>query len=772
LSTAFRRHLSHLAIGAGLVLAIFVYNAVPGLTVPGLGQPLWVTTFAQSIANQNLLALTSNNTGVPLPSPMAFGLPGAYSLALLLRMGMAAPTGYALMCAAWLAVAYAGAIRLAIRLGLTRMRGALLATVWLCLPMVWIHASYSMLSIGFAMLPAYLVPVFDAGQPGARRGVRWWALIGLRLTLVGIVSAFMDGYTFVMYALASVAWLASILFADWREHRARQWWGILVQLGALILAALLYRLYVGGSDYWVAPLSAFRGWGADLAFLTQPTSGVSWLGDLLHISQHRDIDQWFGDRSVWETTFLLPLICASVIAWRAATSRQGWRMATLAMLLFGVYMSLGPSLKAWSQRADATVMADGDIHFMPESAARMPTGSGWASAHLPVLNNMRASYRWLGLGMLGMWLVLALGQRQGKGSRAAHVATWIVLLASLPPPSIRFADGRGYHAMWHQVDHDVLKPFRAQVPPDSLVVGLPYNNDFLLGYIAAKSRVRTYNTGGDKNLAMAEPHWPAPMRELGPGQSPVNLLDTAERLFMSGAATALLVPLYQEPIASHAWPCLLVADMEVTDEDDAPSNRCPAAIAQDVEHLLDPINGAPGFRVVRTPSFVLILADVDLRDPYKRDEWSSARRVGQPAYPVTPAGLSQEMASQVLLDGWSPLEGEYVWSSSHATLRLPLPPGCQTGSCTIRLVFHTYAASRLHPKHVTLWTDDAPITKHIRDDGFHDVAIPLTVPRKLVTVSIEVQDATSPYAQGTSEDRRILGIALYRVEVSSAATTQ
>lgn len=772
MSPASGKYFDRFSLGAGLALAILVYNAIPGLAVPALGQPLWVTSFAQSIADQNLLALTSNSTGVPLPAPMAFGLPGAYSLALLLRMGMAAPTGYALMCALWLGIAYVGAIRLAERLGLTRTRAALLATVWLCLPMVWAHAGYSMLSIGFAMLPAYLVPVFDAGRGSSRQSGRWWALLGVRLTLVGTVAAFMDGYTFVMYAFASMAWLGSIFLADWRDRRAWRWQGILVQAVALFVATLLYRLYVGGSSYWVAPLSAFRGWGVDLAFLAQPATGTSWLGDLLHISAHRGIDQWFGDRSVWETTFVLPLLLASVIAWRAAISRCGWRLAAMAMLLFGVYMSLGPSLKAWSPRADTTVMADGDPHFMPESAARMPIGSGWASTHLPVFNNMRASYRWLGLGMLGMWLVLALGQRHGQGSRAAHVATWIVLLVSLPPPMVRFADGRGYHAMWRQVDRDVLQPFRAQVPPGSLVVGLPHSNDFLLGYISARSRVRTYNTGGDKNIAMAEPHWPAPMRDVGPGKLPVSVMETADRLFMSGAATALMLPLYQEPIASHAWPCEKMAAREVSDVVTTASDRCPAEIAPQVESLVASLDRVPGFRLVRTPSFVLVLPDVDIRDPKKRDEWSAARYAGQLAYPFIPSDLTPEITPQVLLDGWSAVESDHVWSSGRASLRLPIPPDCLAGSCALRLVFHTYAASRQHPKNVTLRVDKTPVTESFHDDDFHAIVIPLAGPRRLATVSIEVQGATSPSAQRASEDSRVLGIALYRVEISSAATPQ
>src|SRR5262249_20698303 len=164
---------------------------------------------------------------------------------------------------------------------------------------------------------------------------------------------------------------------------------------------------------------------------------------------------------------------------------------------------------------------------------------------------------------------------------------------------------------------------------------------------------------------------------------------TAESLFMSGEATVLMIPLYQEPSASHAWPCVPLTITEMSDEDASPSLRCHSALSGRIETILAPFAGTKGFRIVRTPSFVLVFPDVDLRDPRTRDEWSLSRRDGAPSYPFRPSDLSAEMASRIFIDGWSPIESGHVWSSSRAALRLPLPPFCEPQACTITLTFHT-----------------------------------------------------------------------------------
>lgn len=760
------RHLDRIAVGAGFLLAILVYNAVPGWTVPAMGQPLWVTTFAQSIANQHLLALTSNNTGLPLPAAMSFGLPGALLLAPLLWIGLTPPVAYALACCVWLAVAFAGAMRLTRRFGVSARRAALLATVWLCLPMIWAHASYSMLSIGLALLPAYLVPVFDATRAYGSAPRRTKATLFARLAAAGIVSAFMDGYSFVMYAAVSMVILLAAANESRRNRVPIPWSGIWLQVCALVLAGLCYRLYIGHSHYWVAPLSAFRGWGADIAFMVRPSIGESWVADALHLGASRDVDTFFGDRSVWETTFVLPLLLAAMLCLPLVDGWRGWRLAAVTVLIIGTYLSLGPSLKAWSTRENPGVMADGDSHFMPPEAARAPTGSAWLATHLPVVNNMRASYRWLALGMLGMWLLLALAQRPGRHQRKALVAAWCVLIFSVPPPGSHLRDGHAFLAMWHRVDHDVLKPFRASVPPGSVVVALPRDNDFLLGYLAARAHVRTYNTGGDKNIAAAEPYWPSVMRDLPPGQMPADVAATATHLFASGAATVLMVPFYQEPTASHAWPCADVSRAAIPDEDDEFDGACPMTLAEEAEGRLAAVSNTPGMKLVRHPAFALVLPDADLRSPIARDAWSAALYSERPTLPLVPRDLTAGAVPHILIDGWYPIEGDFVWSSGIAALRLPLPADCLRLSCSIRLDLHTFGASLRSPKRITVSSGDSDVTVTARSDGMRNINLTLPPGHPLATLRIAVRQARSPAEVMGSTDNRPLGVALFRVDVT------
>jgi hypothetical protein len=761
-----RRGLFLAACVAGFTLAVIVYNCIPGWSVPALGQPLWVSTFARSIANQDLLALTSHNTGAPLPSPMSFGLPGAWPMAVLLWLGSPPPAAYGFMCAGWLAVAFAGAIRLATRLGVPPLRAILAATTWLCLPMVWAHAEYSMLSIGFALLPAYLVPVLDATRMDHTPSWRANTLIFGRLACVGIVAAFMDGYSFVMYALASFAIFGA---SAWFEHAAegrRAWRGAALQVAALVLAGGCYRLYIGHSHYWVAPVSAFRGWGTDVAFMLQPTAGTSWIADALGLSSERDVDTWFGDRSVWRTTFILPLLVGALYCGLRVTGARGWRLAAACLLLFGTWMAMGPSVKAWSERTSPTVQADGDSHFMPAEAARFATGSEWLATHTPVLDNMRASYRWMALAMLGMWLVLLLAHREGQSPRAALVATWCVLLLAIPPLGNHMRNGHGFVAMWRQVDHDVLKPFRKAVPEGSLVVGVPRENDFLLGYLAARARAVTYNTGGDKNIAMAEPHWPSALRDVPPGQMPKDLSAIAYHLFASGVATVLFVPLYQEPMASHAWPCAEIAQADMPDAIGDMGGSCPLALADQARAQLDAAAASPGLHVWRTASFALILPDTDLRAPLARDAWSARLWPGGVDFPLTPQALSPEQFAHVMLDGWSPVEGDYAWSSDRASLRLPLPATCERDACTLRMVLHTFAATRFHPKDVVISSGDAETHVRSTADDLRAVELALPAGHSLVTLQVKVANARTPAnTLPGSTDNRVLGIALYRIEV-------
>src|SRR5260370_41745257 len=111
------------------------------------------------------------------------------------------------MTIAYLAMAAWGAIRCAQQIGL-RYRAALLAAaVWLTMPMIWAHVGYSMLSIGIALLPFYLNQSLRVYRIDSTRMTTLVAT-ATSFTATAILSVFMDGYTFVMLALATAIFLA------------------------------------------------------------------------------------------------------------------------------------------------------------------------------------------------------------------------------------------------------------------------------------------------------------------------------------------------------------------------------------------------------------------------------------------------------------------------------------------------------------------------------------------------------------------------------------
>lgn len=150
--------LKRIIFAVALLVGILAYQgAVPFVAVPTLGQALWLGGFAESLAREGLFSTHSIFIGYPSGAPLAFGLAGAWPMALLIRTGMDMANAYSLVCALWLALAYWGAIGLARLYVRSISLAASAAALWLCLPIIWGHAGYSMLSMAMALLPSYFL---------------------------------------------------------------------------------------------------------------------------------------------------------------------------------------------------------------------------------------------------------------------------------------------------------------------------------------------------------------------------------------------------------------------------------------------------------------------------------------------------------------------------------------------------------------------------------------------------------------------------------------
>ena len=528
---------SRLAAAAVLALILAIYGAVPLVATPTFPQALWTVGFAQSFANASMATIHAANIGAPQPAAIAFGLAGAWPAGLFISGGLHPADAYAAMVALWLGVAFFGAY------GLARLAGAAPAAalggaaLWLSMPMVWAHADYSMLGLGFALLPCYFLCALLVLLRGTHAAL---------YPLACVVAVFMDGYSFVMFAVgASVlgVWLYWRL-AERRRDLARR--ALPLHLASFGLAAGLYVLYVDAASFPPMPLDAFRTWGLDLAFFAVPAEGLHWVPDALGWSAARSEERFFGDASIWRSSFALPLVLAALWAWWKV---RGAALATglLAVLVLGFYLALGPSLKV---HATHTPAEDGKT--MSAAQALAPTGSAWLSTRVPGLRDMRSAYRWLALTVFSAWLLLMLWLASGK--RAPLLAAALVGLLNLPHPAEKWATGRHNREMFLRLDAELLDDLGRFVRPGERIAFLPWGNDVLANYLVSRLAAVSYNVGGDKNVARAYRHWPQTLRQIPMGAVEPGFPAQALLLLARGEADAVVLPYVDLFWAAHFWP--------------------------------------------------------------------------------------------------------------------------------------------------------------------------------------------------------------------------
>lgn len=740
----------------GLAWVLVVNAVVPFLVVPTLAHVIWATSFAQSIANQNLLSLVSNNAGLPNGAPIAFGLPAVYPMAALIRAGIAAYDAYTLVFVAWFTGAYIGTRRFALRIGATPGTSTLLAVFWLTTPMVWAHGQYSMLALGFALLPTYLLATWNLLH---REHLSNAVAIGLQFA-AAVIAIFMDGYSFVMYAVGAVilyVWHWRALPMPTRRHPAATSGGLVLAFGG---AFVLYRAFVGASSFWVPPLELFRNFSVDVSFWLVPTQHVSWMADAAGLSEARDMRDWYGDASVWETTFILPMLLVAVVA--VATTRRLPRALLLTCLVIvgaGLYLSLGPSLRAWSPRPTR----DADYN-MPEALSRGPTGSAWFNQHIPALNNMRATYRWTVFAALGMWLVVAFCVGRYRDPRyqrwlvAAIVATMVVYI---PVPSVRLHDAKVFRKMLRQLDKQTDTAYAGLFTPGERVVYLPHANDFLNAYLAARHQLRAYNVGGDKNVDLASPAWPQALeREPSGVVTPASMADIRE-LLLQGAADVVVLPYHIEPLAAYTWPCP-AQSLPLSDRlsIQVPSAwECPPEVRTIRAPILQAARLDPDLVVAETP----LLSTIRLRHPEARQAAYATLLQRLYPYPITLSSPYEDV-TWMFWEGWNNKEPDRIWSRRNAAFAVPVPADCH-GRCRIRLAVDAYGASRRHVRRVAVRSSDTGQVASLRarDRDLHFLELTLPSDRVVAQFEIQAPDAVSPYAMGESQDGRELGVAVLEI---------
>ena len=599
---------------AAIAFTLLLHGAVPFFMMPTMGQAVWATGFSQSFANGPWYSIYAHDFGIPKPAAIAFGLAGAWPASLLIRSGLHPADAYSGMAAFWLIVAFVSACQIARNVGATRPAALLGAVAWMSMPVIWAHAGYSMLSLGIGLLPFYFLAALNLFL--FERAVDEVTVSTAAFYfLAAIVAIFMDGYTFVMFATGATILLAFAVISQPEIRSTLLRIALPVHVASFALAYVLFGAYIGKPTFDAQPIDIFRGWGLDLSFIVIPTRGLHWLPDLLGASVERSDATYFGDTSVWATTFCLPVILAGLVAWWVARTHR-IKIGTAALLIaaFGFYMALGPSLKINATKPGALQLSHPGQQsaLMPAAMAVMPTGNAWISETLPGFKVMRASYRWSALGVFSLWLLVMIGVAHADGRNRAPWAFALLGLTVLNLPDIPkrwhvYLDAR---AMFQQIDRDLVSALRKAVRKGQTVAFVAWGNDFAANYLAPRAGFRTFNIGGDKNLYDAQTQWPSEMLALGgelnPGQA-----STAVQMLRNGTAEVVIVPYFHMLWSMDAWPCIdettAMLPMERIQEiRHKPGFVCPLQRKDEASSFVKSVQASPYVEVVDSKFFATI----------------------------------------------------------------------------------------------------------------------------------------------------------------------
>lgn len=722
-----------------IIFALTVNGAIPFLTAPTLGQALWISGFGYSFSNESLLAVHATNMGYPLPAPIAFGLSGAYPSGILIAAGVNAIDAYTLVVTGWLVTAFMGATALARSVGNPRSTSFLMATMWLCLPVVWGHAGYSMTAVGMALMPFYLwtiVRILNAQLQSYKR----FALDSFLYAAACLISAFTDGYTFVMFAVAASTCIGIALLAG-QASRTVALRIVPVHIAAFGISYMLYKAYFPYVDANLASLDFFRGWGADISYLIVPTCQTVWFADYFDLCGTRVNSLHYGDSSVWRTTYSLPILFTLLVLslWKRP---RGWlAVACLFYCLFAFYMALGPTLKFFTEKS----VPNTTIQLMTASQGWFDTGSGWISKSIPGFSSMRASYRWVVLGLLGSWLLLAMCLAQLQRHRIVSTLVPALIIALVIPAPARLSSTHYAREQFWLLENSLIADFAANLRPGEKVAFLPYRNDFLVNYLAPRTGIRAFNIGGDKNLYAASLHWPDEIQELTPGQTGPQFDLHVMAFLESGQVDAIVLPYIDLLVAAHKWPVANTHEKELS--------KVASQIAENQR-----------YQVVERPYYALVRLNQGL-SPLGRANFIASLPPIDLASDVQ-ISKSRGIDAHLFGRGWHPAEELGVWSKE-MTSSFRVDTGDIPDEGSLEMSFWVYTPGEsCTTLHIRTEIREILSKRYCGPVGLNSVSVTKDSLTSDGKIEFLVDTLRSPSESGSADSRK-LGVSLQSLKVKS-----
>jgi hypothetical protein len=545
-----------LAVAGAVALAVvlLVHGFVPGLITDGPWDYL-LEGDMRCLDQLGAHALTSwcHAYGQPLGYPFLSSGPLAFAgWAFMEVTGLGSYAGYLFAGALFDATALAGGYGLLRTLGTGRVVALIGALAYLLSPTVVGMGGFGGTFSGVALLPAYalldlwLIRAFERGD----RTVI--AMVAAGYVAAKTCALFMDGYSFVFWALISAAlWAWPVLRPGVAMRRRIVQAGTVV--GASAVAVASYWLYVPAvAD--ASPMDVFRSMGLDLSTLVLPTHYV-WVFDLVGATSDHTTLWGDGTNSAYNYVGVVGLGLAGVGLVMLRRRPQVVALAAAGAIAFG--LSLGPSLKIDDVRGPAQTQPTSQSYMMP--TGRATVDFPWYRVYrVPGVANMRATYRWSAVTRFALVVLAALAvdrlMRRTRWRMAAGALAVLALVETAPNVPLLVSEHRDFYDSRGAMRASVVGDLQAATRPGESVFFLSPDgiyNDYLANFLVPTARLTSFNAGGDKNALLTRDAWPRPIAAVSRPQ--VDAGDVV-RALESGDVDVVIAPLFHLRWAAYSWP--------------------------------------------------------------------------------------------------------------------------------------------------------------------------------------------------------------------------
>lgn len=538
-------------------LVLLMHGALPGLVNdPSIGY--LVEGSMTCLKQMGFQAITArcNTLGEPFGYPFLSAGPFiALGAVLMYLPGVGSGGAHMLAWAIFLALAMGSGFVLMRRLGAGSLVALVTSFLYLVTPTVVGMRGFLGTSVGYVLLPGYVLADLYAIEAAEKQSNKRLGIVFVGYSLVKILAAFMDGYSFVASSVVSaLLWLGWVIRSR-SVPQIRRFAGPGMLVGASLLAYVTYSAYVPAGLVGGEPIQVFRSMGLDLVTLVAPSRYI-WPAAAL------DYDVSFarlwgdGTNLAYNYVGFGCLILAAACLW---LRRRDGRVVALAVAgLLALVLSFGPALKVAVDRGPAEAVPSYETYLMPQGLApEMP----WSSLFtlVPGLNSMRASYRWFGITRLVLVLLaglsVALLVKSGGRTRVLVLCLAAAAVVEMAPnaPLLVHQHRTGRAAM-EAVTREVGHVLRDNTREGERVFFLNYDgehNDWLAHYLAPLAGLRAYNAGGDKNALLAANHWPDEIKamagfDVGP--------DDVMAGFEAGNTDVVIAPYFHLRRSTYQWP--------------------------------------------------------------------------------------------------------------------------------------------------------------------------------------------------------------------------